>query len=82
MSRQNLTLLEFPKTQDELVQARIDGLLDAMCLTDSDFVPVVVNMLIAYIEENYEGDYIFQTELKLVEAVMWWREATGHKEDA
>lgn len=70
-----LTLLEFPKTPDELVQNRIDSLLDAMCTTDNDFVPEVVYMLISYIEENYEGEYIWQAEMKLVEALLWWREA-------
>ena len=75
MSRQNLTLLKFPKTQEELVQNRIDGLLDALCSTDQDFVPDVLAMLIAYIEENYEGEYIWEAELKLVEAAMWWKEA-------
>ena len=77
MSRQNLTLLEFPKTQDELVQNRINGLLDAMCTTDTDFVPDILTMLVSYIEENYEGEYIWQAELKLVEAAMWWREAVS-----
>ena len=48
-----------------------------MCTTDTDFVPDVLTMLVAYIEENYEGEYIFQAELKLVEAAMWWREATS-----
>jgi hypothetical protein len=72
-----LTLLEFPKTPDELVQNRIDGLLDAMCATDNDFVPEVVYMLISYIEENYEGEYIWQAEMKLVEALLWWREANA-----
>ena len=72
-----LTLLEFPKTPDELVQNRIDSLLDAMCATDNDFVPEVVYMLISYIEENYEGEYIYQAEMKLVEALLWWREANA-----
>ena len=70
-----LTLLEFPKTQDEIVKKRIDSLLDAMCATDNDFVPEVVYMLISYIEENYEGEYVWQSEMKLVEALLWWREA-------
>lgn len=77
MSRQNLTLLEFPKTQEELIQNRIEGLLEAMCKSDLDFVPEVMTMLVSYIEANYEGEYIWQAELKLVEAAMWWREATN-----
>ena len=70
-----LTVLEFPKTPDELTQNRIDSLLEAMCTTDNDFVPEVVYMLISYIEENYEGEYVWQAEMKLVEALLWWREA-------
>ena len=58
MSRQNLTLLEFPKTQDELVQNRINGLLDAMCTTDTDFVPDVLTMLVSYIEENFNNFWV------------------------
>ena len=75
MTGQKLTLLKFPKTPEELVQNRIDGLLDALCTTDQDFVPDVLSMLCAYIEENYEGEYVWQVELKLVEAAMWGKEA-------
>ena len=70
-----LTLLEFPKTPEELMHNRIAGLLDAMCATDEDFVPEIVYMLISYIEENYEGEYVWQAEMKLIEALLWWREA-------
>jgi len=76
MSGQKLTLLEFPKTTEELIQARIDGLLDVMCQTDQDFIPDIISMVISYIEENYEGEYIWQVELKLIEALLWWKEAT------
>jgi len=77
MSRQKLTLLKFHNTPDEMIQNRIDGLLDALCTSDKDYLIDLIRMIVAYIEENYEGEYSELTQVKLIEAAMWWREASG-----
>ena len=79
MSRQDLTLLKFPSTKDELIKARIYGLLCEMCDTDTDYVPEIIDMLVCYIEENFEGEYVWQVEIKLQEAKQWWKESMGEE---
>ena len=77
MSGQKLTLLQFHNSPDDIVLNRIEGLLDALCMSDKDHLIDLIRMVVAYIEENYEGEYSELTQVKLIEAALWWREASG-----
>lgn len=75
MTRQNLTLLKFPHTTDEIITERIHSLNKLICESGDDaHVLAVIEMLVSYISMNYEGVYIEATLRKLIEAHAWWNE--------
>ena len=76
----NLTLLKFPHTTDDLINNRIDGLFELLSQTDQDHMPLILEALIWYIinSYDYEGeDYLYQVEIRLTEALWWWKKAIG-----
>tara|TARA_B100000809_G_C14675086_1_gene364738 strand:+ start:127 stop:369 length:243 start_codon:yes stop_codon:yes gene_type:complete len=74
----NLTLLEYPHSTEEILDNRIEGLFDYMSKTDKDCIPDVLTALIWYIVNSYEyegEDYLYQVEVRLTEALCWWKKA-------
>lgn len=75
MTRQNLTLLKFPHTTDEIITERIHSLNKLICESGDDaHVNAIIEMLIAHISNNFEGIYVEATCAKLIEAHAWWSE--------
>ena len=73
-----LTLLKYPHTTDNMIDNRIDGLFDLMSKTEKDFIPELISALVWYITESYEfegEDYLFQVEIRLIEALYWYKKA-------
>ena len=77
MSRQNFTLLEFPHTQHEIMKARIEGLHLLLCKGNEAYISDVIQMLIAFLQDNYEGLYVEATVMRLIEAHYWWLECNS-----
>lgn len=74
-SRQNLHLLKFNQSIDELITARIEGLNKAIVESgDDEHISQLIQMIISYISTNYSGVYIDNTLSKLAEANFWWAE--------
>ena len=75
MSRQDLRLLKFPHTTDEIITERIASLNKLICESgDDSHVNAILEMLIGHIANNFEGLYIEATVAKLIEAHAWWSE--------
>ena len=75
MTRQNLTLLKFPHSDDEIISERIEGLNRLLCESGDDaHVNQIIEMLVRHISNNFEGIYIEATIQKLIEAHAWWSE--------
>lgn len=75
MTRQNLRLLKFPHTVDDIIAERIQGLNRLICESGDDaHVNAIIEMLISYISVNYEGVYVEATIAKMIEAHAWWSE--------
>lgn len=75
MSGQNLRLLKFPHTTDEIITERISSLNKLICESgDDEHICKVIEMLIGHISLNYEGLYIEATIARLIEAHNWWKE--------
>ena len=75
MSRQNLTLLKFPHTTDEIISERIHSLNKLICESGDDaHVNSIIEMLVTHISQNFEGVYVEATVAKLIEAHAWWTE--------
>lgn len=75
MSRQNLTLLKFPHTTDEIITERIHSLTKLIAESGDDaHVLALLESIISYISINYEGVYVEATVRKLIEAHAWWKE--------
>ena len=66
-----LQLLEFPQEED-MIEARIWALHDLMLDTDRDYIPRVLEMLVSYIGDSYEGYCIDQCLTKISEGKLWW----------
>lgn len=77
MSGQKLQLIEFPHSEDELIKARINGLHLMLCKTSEEYVNDVIEMLIMYISDNFEGEYVETTIDKLIESHYWWMECNN-----
>lgn len=75
MSGQNLTLLKFPHSNDEIITERINGIYKLLCETNNDeHINKILEMLITYISSTYEGTYPDQALFKLIEAHAWYSE--------
>lgn len=75
MTRQNLRLLKFPHSIDDIISERIQGLNRLICESGDDaHVNAIIEMLISYISVNYEGVYVEATIAKMIEAHAWWTE--------
>ena len=75
MNGQNLRLLKFPNTTDEIITERIAGLNRLICESGDDaHVNAIIEMLITHIATNFEGVYVEATIAKLIEAHAWWSE--------
>ena len=75
MTRQNLTLLKFPHTTDEIISERIHSLNKLICESGDDaHVTAILEMLITHISNNFEGQFIEATVARLLESAYWWTE--------
>ena len=75
MSRQDLRLLKFPHSTDEIISERIHSLSKLIAESGDDaHVLAVLESMISYISINYEGVYVEATVAKLIEAHAWWKE--------
>ena len=75
MTRQNLTLLKFPHTTDEIISERIHSLNKLICESGDDaHVTAILEMLISYITNNYTGQFVDTTVARLLERAYWWTE--------
>tara|TARA_Y100001938_G_scaffold38780_1_gene53680 strand:- start:1874 stop:2149 length:276 start_codon:yes stop_codon:yes gene_type:complete len=75
MSGQNLRLLKFPHSTDEIISERINGLNKLICQSGDDgHILRLIEMIIGHLSLNYEGVYVDNTLTKLIEAHNWWKE--------
>lgn len=75
MSGQNLRLLKFNHTIDEIITNRIEGLHKIISESGNDeHINQIIQMLCAYISSNYSGVYVDNTLSRLAEANFWWAE--------
>ncbi len=75
MNGKKFTLLKFPHSTDEIITERILGLEKLIGeANDERHVNAVIEMLISHVSQNYEGVYIDNMIIKLVESHHWWLE--------
>jgi len=74
--KNKLKLLVLPKEED-IIENRIWALHDLMLTSENDYVPVVLEMLLEFIGEDYEGYCIEQCLYRINEGKWWWKEGSG-----
>lgn len=74
-SGQNLRIIKFNQTVDEIITARIEGLDKVLCETGEDeHINEVISMLINHISRNYSGLFVEHACMNLLQAAWWWKE--------
>lgn len=66
-------LLALPQ-DDDLIENRIWGIYDLMIQSNNDYVPQILQMLLEYIGDSYEGECIEQCLFRIQEGKYWWAE--------
>ena len=68
----DLKVVPLFNSEKDVVTSRINGLHYILSIAQEDYVPHVYCMLIALIEESYEGEYIDNSTARLKESLAWW----------
>lgn len=77
MSGQELRLLKFPHTTDEIITERIISLNKLICEANNEkHINAIIEMLIGHVTLNYEGIYVDNMVTRLIEAHGWWLECS------
>ena len=60
--------------EDDLIENRIWGIYDLMIQSNKDYVPQILQMLLEFIGDSYEGECIEQCLYRIQEGKYWWVE--------
>lgn len=74
----HLQLLELP-TEDDMIENRIWALHDLMVDAEKDYVADVLEMLLSYIGDSFEGYAIEQAIYRINEGKLWWSEGMDYE---
>jgi len=69
--KDDFTLITLPP-EDDLIENRIWALHDLMVENEKDYIPEVLQMLMEFIGDSYEGECIEQCLSRIQEGKFWW----------